>query len=57
MLGFLTRCIMFIYFSDTLAVLSRSISKEHFMPLAPECAQLGLTLLSKASDPDLKRCM
>ncbi|XP_066578957.1 importin-4 [Amia ocellicauda] len=41
---------------DTLAVLARTVGKEVFSPLAPECVQLGLNLTDSVDDPDLRRC-
>ncbi|KAJ4431592.1 hypothetical protein ANN_20191, partial [Periplaneta americana] len=40
---------------DTLGVLARSVGPEHFAPLAQETVQLGLELLSKTDDPDLRK--
>ncbi|KAK2193044.1 hypothetical protein NP493_18g10006 [Ridgeia piscesae] len=42
---------------DTLSVLARTMKKEHFQPLANECVHLGLMLLDKNNDPDLRRCV
>ncbi|XP_015251775.1 PREDICTED: importin-4 isoform X2 [Cyprinodon variegatus] len=41
---------------DTLSVLARTIGKDVFSPLAPECIQLGLNLTDAIDDPDLRRC-
>ena len=41
---------------DTLGMLARTIGKNNFMPLAEECIQLGLKLISELDDPDLRRC-
>ncbi|XP_069044135.1 importin-4 isoform X2 [Lepisosteus oculatus] len=41
---------------DTLGVLGRTVGKEVFSPLAPECVQLGLKLTDTVDDPDLRRC-
>lgn len=42
---------------DTLSVIARSIGSETFMPLAQDCAVLGITLLETVDDPDLRRCV
>lgn len=42
--------------TDTLGVLARTVGKDNFMPLAGDCIQMGMTLLSEATDPDLRRC-
>lgn len=41
--------------SDTLGVLARTVGEETFKPLAPETLQLGLALLKKVDDPDLRK--
>ncbi|KAM9712667.1 importin-4 [Menidia menidia] len=41
---------------DTLSVLARTIGKDVFIPLAPECIRLGLNLTDSIDDPDLRRC-
>jgi hypothetical protein len=41
--------------ADTLGVLARSVGPEHFLPLAQETVQLGLSLLSKTDDPELRK--
>lgn len=45
-----------LFFSDTLAVLARTIGKDVFSPLAAECVRLGLNLTDTIDDPDLRRC-
>lgn len=50
------RIIIFLVI-DTLGVLARTVGEENFRPLAPECVQLGINLLSETTDPDLRRCM
>ncbi|KAI6653808.1 Importin-4-like [Oopsacas minuta] len=40
---------------DTLAVLARTVGKEHFIQLSEECLELGLRLLKDINDPDLRR--
>ncbi|XP_069113686.1 importin-4-like isoform X2 [Argopecten irradians] len=42
---------------DTLGMLARGVGLETFLPLAKECAQLGLNLLQTVDDPDLRRCV
>lgn len=42
---------------DTLAVIARCIGNETFMPLAQDCALLGISLLETVDDPDLRRCV
>ncbi|XP_067002902.2 importin-4 [Anabrus simplex] len=40
---------------DTLGVLARTIGPENFRPLAHESIQLGLKLMDKVDDPDLRK--
>ncbi|XP_075230407.1 importin-4-like [Lycorma delicatula] len=40
---------------DTLGVLARTIGEENFLPLARESIELGLNLMSKTDDPDLRK--
>ncbi|KAJ8302474.1 hypothetical protein KUTeg_018870 [Tegillarca granosa] len=44
-------------FKDTLGVLARTVGEDTFLPLAKECAQLGINLLQSVDDPDLRRCV
>ena len=44
-----------IHFTDTLGLLARSLGSEHFSPLAQETVQLGLGLLTKTDDPELRK--
>uniref|UniRef100_A0AAY4BCC0 Importin N-terminal domain-containing protein n=1 Tax=Denticeps clupeoides TaxID=299321 RepID=A0AAY4BCC0_9TELE len=57
--GFLTDTkdeMRFLFLSDTLSVLARTVGKDIFRPLAAECVQLGLNLSDVVDDPDLRRC-
>ncbi|RUS88757.1 hypothetical protein EGW08_003474 [Elysia chlorotica] len=40
---------------DTMAVFARSIGEETFRPLAKECLELGVNLITNSNDPDLRR--
>lgn len=40
---------------DTLGVLARTIGEENFLPMARESIELGLNLMSKNDDPDLRK--
>lgn len=40
---------------DTLGCLARTIGASNFLPMAPECVELGLHLISAVDDPDLRR--
>lgn len=40
---------------DTLGVLARSVGSEHFLPLAQGTVELGLNLLNKTDDPELRK--
>ncbi|XP_076355100.1 importin-4-like isoform X1 [Tachypleus tridentatus] len=41
---------------DTLGVLARTIGRNHFIPMASDCMNMGLSLIDKVHDPDLRRC-
>lgn len=47
--------IIFFPFSDTLGVIARTVGEETFRPLAQESLQLGMALLKKVDDPDLRK--
>ncbi|XP_054274502.1 importin-4-like [Macrosteles quadrilineatus] len=40
---------------DTLGTLARSIGSENFLPMAKESMELGIQLISKTDDPDLRK--
>ncbi|XP_037526923.1 importin-4 [Rhipicephalus sanguineus] len=40
---------------DTLGCLARTIGASNFLPMAPECVELGLHLINAVDDPDLRR--
>ena len=48
-------CVWAVYV-DTLGVLARTLA-EHFRPIAVDCLQLGLSLVSNTADPDVRRSM
>lgn len=42
---------------DTLGILVRTVGVDTSMPIANDCMRLGLELLSKTDDPDLRKCI
>jgi len=42
---------------DTLGILARTIGNENFQPIAKESMELGIHLISKTDDPDLRKAV
>lgn len=42
-------------FSDTLGIFARTIGNDNFLPMARESMELGIQLINKTNDPDLRK--
>ncbi|KAG8249107.1 Importin 4 [Homalodisca vitripennis] len=42
---------------DTLGILARTIGNENFMPMTRETMELGIQLINKTDDPDLRKSL
>lgn len=42
-------------FTDTLGIFARTIGNENFLPMARESMNLGIQLINKTNDPDLRK--
>ena len=49
-------CIFLLFLTDTLSVLARTVG-DMFRPLASQCLQIAIKLLTDGTDPDLRRCV
>lgn len=44
-----------VFFLDTLGIFARTIGNENFLPMARESMELGIQLINKTNDPDLRK--
>lgn len=48
-------CLKLVYFTDTLGQLARCMGVENFSVYAPDCVALGLGLMERKDDPDVRK--